>query len=36
MAPDEIAMVRTIEAVLGKPIPRVSVPGYDFGTLAGD
>jgi ATP-dependent RNA helicase RhlE len=36
MAPDEIAMVRTIEAVLGKPIPRVSVPGYDFGTLAAD
>jgi ATP-dependent RNA helicase RhlE len=38
MAPDEIAMVRTIEAVMGKPIPRVSIPGYDFGTvaLAGD
>jgi ATP-dependent RNA helicase RhlE len=36
MAPDEIAMVRTIEAVLGKPIPRVSVPGYDFGTVAAD
>jgi ATP-dependent RNA helicase RhlE len=34
MAPDEIAMVRTIEAVLGTPIPRVSVPGYDFGTVA--
>ena len=34
MAPDEIAMVRTIEAVLGKPIPRVSVPGFDFGTIA--
>ena len=32
MAPDEIAMVRTIEAVIGQPIPRVSVPGYDFGT----
>jgi ATP-dependent RNA helicase RhlE len=32
MAPDEIAMVRTIEAVTGRPIPRVSVPGFDFGT----
>jgi ATP-dependent RNA helicase RhlE len=32
MAPDEIAMVRTIERVLGTPIPRVSVPGFDFGT----
>src|SRR5919108_2720817 len=36
MAPDEIAMVRTIEAVIGKPIPRVSVPGYDFGTTSAD
>jgi ATP-dependent RNA helicase RhlE len=36
MAPDEIAMVRTIEAVMGKPIPRVSVPGFDFGTVAAD
>jgi ATP-dependent RNA helicase RhlE len=36
MSPDEIAMVRTIEAVIGKPIPRVSVPGYDFGTVAAD
>jgi ATP-dependent RNA helicase RhlE len=32
MSPDEIAMVRTIESVIGQPIPRVSVPGYDFGT----
>ena len=32
MSPDEIAMVRTIESVIGKPIPRVSVPGFDFGT----
>jgi ATP-dependent RNA helicase RhlE len=32
MAPDEIAMVRTIERVIGQQIPRVSVPGYDFGT----
>src|SRR5258705_694476 len=36
MAPDEIAMVRTIEAVIGMPIPRVSVPGFDFGTVAAD
>ena len=36
MAPDEIAMVRTIEAVIGKPIPRISVPGFDFGTVAAD
>jgi ATP-dependent RNA helicase RhlE len=33
MAPDEIAMVRLIERVLGQEIPRVSVPGYDFGTV---
>jgi ATP-dependent RNA helicase RhlE len=36
MSPDEIAMVRTIERVIGQPIPRVSVPGYDFGTVAAD
>ena len=29
---DEIGMVRTIERVLGTPIPRVSEPGFDFGT----
>ncbi|HEX4933395.1 MAG TPA: helicase-related protein, partial [Gemmatimonadaceae bacterium] len=34
MAPDEIAMVRTIERVLGKPIERISIPGFDFGTVA--
>jgi ATP-dependent RNA helicase RhlE len=34
MSADEIAMVRLIERVLGAPIPRVSVPGYDFGTSA--
>jgi ATP-dependent RNA helicase RhlE len=34
MSADEIAMVRTIERMLGKPIPRISVPGYDFGTVA--
>jgi ATP-dependent RNA helicase RhlE len=32
MSPDEINMVRRIEQVIGNPIPRVSVPGYDFGT----
>src|SRR5690606_37822813 len=31
MAPDEIAMVRTIERVIGQDIPRISVPGFDFG-----
>jgi ATP-dependent RNA helicase RhlE len=36
MAPDEIAMVRTIERILGEPIPRISVPGFDFGTVAAD
>jgi hypothetical protein len=25
-------MVRTIERVIGQQIPRVSVPGYDFGS----
>jgi ATP-dependent RNA helicase RhlE len=32
MSPDEIAMVRTIERMIGQQIPRISVPGYDFGT----
>ena len=36
MAPDEIAMVRTIERVIGQPIPRISVAGFDFGTVAAD
>jgi ATP-dependent RNA helicase RhlE len=36
MAPDEIAMVRLIEHVIGKEIPRISVPGFDFGTVAAD
>jgi ATP-dependent RNA helicase RhlE len=36
MAPDEIAMVRTIERMIGQQIPRISVPGYDFGTTNGD
>jgi len=31
MAPDEIAMVRLIERVIGQEIPRISVPGFDFG-----
>ena len=26
----------TVERVLGQPIPRISVPGYDFGTVAAD
>ncbi|MEO5567630.1 MAG: DEAD/DEAH box helicase [Gemmatimonadaceae bacterium] len=33
MAPDEIAMVRTIERVIGQAIPRISMPGYDFGSV---
>ncbi|HVZ48243.1 MAG TPA: DEAD/DEAH box helicase [Gemmatimonadaceae bacterium] len=32
MSADEIAMVRTIERVIGQAIPRISVPGFDFGT----
>ena len=36
MSTDEIAMVRTIERMMGSPIPRISVPGYDFGTVAAD
>ena len=32
MAPDEIAMVRTIERVIGQEIPRISEPGFDFGS----
>ena len=34
MSTDEIAMVRTIERMIGAPIPRISVPGFDFGTVA--
>ena len=34
MSTDEIAMVRTIERMIGQQIPRISVPGYDFGTSA--
>ena len=34
MSPDEISMVRTIERVIGQQIPRISVPGFDFGTSA--
>jgi ATP-dependent RNA helicase RhlE len=36
MAPDEIMMVRQIERVIGQTIPRISVPGFDFGTVAAD
>ena len=32
MCADEIGMVRTVERVIGQEIPRISVPGYDFGT----
>ncbi len=32
MCADEIGTVRLIERVLGQEIPRVSVPGYDFGS----
>ena len=32
MSGDEIASVRTIERTIGQDIPRVSVPGFDFGT----
>jgi ATP-dependent RNA helicase RhlE len=34
MSPDEISMVRTIERTIGQQIPRISVPGYDFGTTS--
>jgi ATP-dependent RNA helicase RhlE len=33
MAPDEIAIVRQIERVIGQEIPRVSRPGFDFGSV---
>jgi ATP-dependent RNA helicase RhlE len=36
MSPDEIATVRLIERVIGQSIERISVPGYDFGTVAAD
>jgi ATP-dependent RNA helicase RhlE len=36
MSPDEISMVRTIERVIGQPIPRISMPGYDFGNPAAE
>lgn len=34
MSPDEISMVRAIERTIAQQIPRISVPGYDFGTTA--
>ncbi len=34
MAPDEIAMVKSIERMIHEPIARISVPGFDFGTTA--
>ena len=33
-SPDEISMVRAIERMIGQQIPRISVPGYDFGTTS--
>jgi ATP-dependent RNA helicase RhlE len=36
MSTDEIAMVRQIERTIGQQIPRISMPGYDFGTVALD
>ena len=33
MSADEIAMVRSIERLLDQPIPRISLPGYDFGSV---
>ena len=32
MCADEIGMVRTVERVIGQDIPRISVPGFDFGS----
>jgi ATP-dependent RNA helicase RhlE len=32
MSPDEIAMVRTIERIIGQEIPRISEAGFDFGS----
>jgi len=32
MCADEIAMVKSVERMIAQPIPRISVPGYDFGT----
>ncbi len=32
MSPDEISMVRAIERTISQQIPRISVPGFDFGT----
>ncbi|MEY4608722.1 MAG: ATP-dependent helicase RhlE [Gemmatimonadota bacterium] len=32
MCADEIGMVRTVERVIGQEIPRISIPGFDFGT----
>ncbi len=34
MSAEDIGMVRTIERTIGQEIPRVSVPGFDFGTTA--
>ena len=29
-------VIAAAERVIGQPIPRISVPGYDFGTVAAD
>ena len=34
MSPDEISMVREFERTIGQQIPRISVPGFDFGTTS--
>jgi ATP-dependent RNA helicase RhlE len=34
MSPDEISTVRAIERTIGQQIPRISVPGFDFGTAS--
>ena len=31
MSGGELALVKDIERVLGKPLPRISLPGYDYG-----
>jgi ATP-dependent RNA helicase RhlE len=36
MDANEIGTVRLIERVIGQEIPRVSIPGFDFGTVAAD
>ena len=35
MSGGELALVKDIERVLGKPLPRISLPGYDYGDGSG-